>query len=97
MQTSTNRASFRSLRTLYRVHLTFMLAFKTTMNLANQMIHASNAYAAYPATAQGTTILHCYEEERGPPDILRTDNGSEFFGEVFVSWCKANGIVLDYI
>ena len=32
------------------------------MNLANQMIRAGNAYAAYPSTAQGTTILHSYGE-----------------------------------
>ena len=32
------------------------------MNLANQMIRAGEAYAAYPATAQGTTILHSYAE-----------------------------------
>ena len=37
------------------------------------------------------------KEERGLPDVLRTDNGPEFLGEVFVSWCEANGIFIDYI
>ena len=35
--------------------------------------------------------------ERGLPDILRTDNGPEFLGEVFVSWCQARGILIDSI
>jgi len=34
---------------------------------------------------------------RGLPDVLRTDNGPEFLGEVFVSWCRENGVRLDYI
>lgn len=33
------------------------------------------------------------QRERGLPDVLRTDNGPEFLGEVFVSWCEAQ----DYI
>jgi len=35
--------------------------------------------------------------ERGLPDVLRTDNGPEFLGEAFVSWCEAHGVLLDYI
>jgi putative transposase len=37
------------------------------------------------------------KETRGLPDILRVDNGPEFLGEVFVEWCEANGIFIDYI
>ena len=32
------------------------------MNLANHMIRAASDYAAYPATAHGTTVLHTYRE-----------------------------------
>jgi len=35
--------------------------------------------------------------ERGLPDVLRTDNGPEFLGEVFTDWCQDNGMLLDYI
>lgn len=35
--------------------------------------------------------------ERGLPDILRTDNGPEFLGEVFTTWCAERGIFIDYI
>jgi len=42
-------------------------------------------------------VFERLKETRGLPDVLRTDNGPEFLGEVFVSWCQANGIFLDYI
>jgi putative transposase len=35
--------------------------------------------------------------ERGLPDMLRVDNGPEFLGQVFVDWCQANGVLIDYI
>ena len=35
--------------------------------------------------------------ERGLPDVLRTDNGPEFLGQVFTDWCEENGIMIDYI
>ncbi len=39
-----------------------MVPSKPTMNLANQMIRAGSDFAAYPATANGTTVLHRYDE-----------------------------------
>ena len=42
-------------------------------------------------------VFEQLREERGLPDVLRTDNGPEFLGEVFVSWCEENGVMLDYI
>ena len=33
-------------------------------------------------------VFEQLKRERGLPDILRTDNGPEFLGEVFVSWCR---------
>ena len=42
-------------------------------------------------------VFEQLKDERGLPDVLRTDNGPEFLGEVFVSWCKENGVMLDYI
>ena len=42
-------------------------------------------------------VFEQLKEERGLPDVLRTDNGPEFLGEIFVSWCKENGVMLDYI
>ena len=42
-------------------------------------------------------VFEQLKEERGLPDVLRTDNGPEFLGEVFVSWCQKNGVMLNYI
>jgi len=42
-------------------------------------------------------VFEQLKEERGLPDILRTDNGPEFLGEVFTDWCDENGIWIDYI
>ncbi len=42
-------------------------------------------------------VLGQLEQERGLPDMLRTDNGPEFLGGVFTRWCKDHGIFIDYI
>lgn len=42
-------------------------------------------------------VFEQLKAERGLPDVLRTDNGPEFLGEAFLSWCEANGILIDYI
>jgi putative transposase len=42
-------------------------------------------------------VFEQLKEERGLPDILRTDNGPEFLGVEFTDWCKASGIFIDYI
>ena len=42
-------------------------------------------------------VFERLREERGLPQVLRTDNGPEFLGEVFVSWAKAAGMAIQYI
>ena len=42
-------------------------------------------------------VFEQLKEERGLPDILRTDNGPEFLGLEFTGWCETNGIFIDYI
>jgi putative transposase len=45
-------------------------------------------------------LIRVYERlkaERGLPDMLRVDNGPEFLGQVFVDWCRENGIFIDDI
>jgi len=42
-------------------------------------------------------VFEQMKRERGLPDVLRTDNGPEFLGECFTTWCKNNGIFIDYI
>jgi putative transposase len=42
-------------------------------------------------------VFERLQAERGLPDILRVDNGPEFLGQVFVDWCRDNGIFIDYI
>jgi putative transposase len=48
-------------------------------------------------SARLVRVFEQLKKERGLPDVLRTDNGPEFLGEVFVEWCKANGIFIAYI
>lgn len=45
-------------------------------------------------------VIHVMErliEFNGKPDVIRTDNGSEFIADVFKCWCKDNGIENKYI
>ncbi len=42
-------------------------------------------------------IFERIKQERGLPKVLRTDNGPEFLGDVFVSWAKANRMAIHYI
>jgi putative transposase len=42
-------------------------------------------------------VFEQLKAERGLPNVLRTDNGPEFLGEAFTSWCADNGILIDYI
>jgi putative transposase len=42
-------------------------------------------------------VFEQLEDERGLPEVLRTDNGPEFLGEAFTSWAEANGVLIQYI
>ena len=42
-------------------------------------------------------VFEHLKAERGLPGLLRVDNGPEFLGQVFVDWCQANGVFIDYI
>ncbi|MCG7929232.1 MAG: hypothetical protein JAZ20_01035 [Candidatus Thiodiazotropha weberae] len=42
-------------------------------------------------------VFECLKETRGLPDVLRVGYGSEFLGGIFVEWCQANAIFIDYI
>ena len=42
-------------------------------------------------------VFEQLKEQRGLPDVLRTDNGPEFLGSPFVEWCHSQGILIDYI
>ena len=42
-------------------------------------------------------VFEQLKTERGLPRVLRTDNGPEFLGDAFTSWCGAHGILIDYI
>jgi putative transposase len=35
-------------------------------------------------------VFEQLKSERGMPDVLRTDNGPEFLGQVFTDWCEEN-------
>lgn len=42
-------------------------------------------------------IFEQLRAERGLPQVLRTDNGPEFLGDVFTSWAKHVGMAIQYI
>src|SRR5699024_5194479 len=42
-------------------------------------------------------IFQRLHAERGLPQVLRTDNGPEFLGEVFTNWAKEAGMAIQYI
>lgn len=42
-------------------------------------------------------VFEQLKRDHGLPQVLRSDNGSEFLGEVFTQWAKANGVALQYI
>ena len=48
-------------------------------------------------SARLVRVFEQLKAEHGLPDVLRTDNGPEFLGECFTSWCKENKITIDYI
>ena len=48
-------------------------------------------------SARLVRVFERLKETRGLPGVLRTDNGPEFLGEVFVNWCEANGVTINYI
>ncbi len=48
-------------------------------------------------SARLVRIFEQLRRDHGLPQVLRTDNGPEFVGEVFVAWAKAHGIAVQYI
>ena len=42
-------------------------------------------------------IFEKLHEQHGLPQVLRTDNGPEFLGEIFTSWAKEAGMAIQYI
>ncbi len=48
-------------------------------------------------SARLVRVFELLKETRGLPDVIRTDNGPEFLGSVFVDWCQDNSIIIDYI
>lgn len=48
----------------------------------------------------GKRLIRVFEQlakERGLPEILRVDNGPEFFNEEFLEWVKNTGMKIRYI
>lgn len=42
-------------------------------------------------------VFEQLKRDHGLPQVVRSDNGPEFLGEVFTSWLKTNGVALQYI
>lgn len=48
-------------------------------------------------SARLVRIFEQIRRERPLPQVLRTDNGPEFLGEVFTQWAKQQGMAIQYI
>jgi transposase InsO family protein len=61
----------------------------------------TEAVAVVPARALGgvpvTRILDALATTRGLPQVLRTDNGLEFFGRAMLTWAHVRGVTLRLI
>lgn len=42
-------------------------------------------------------VFEQLRREHGLPEVLRTDNGSEFLGEAFTAWAREAGMAIQYI
>lgn len=42
-------------------------------------------------------VFEQIKHDHGLPQVVRSDNGPEFLGEVFTRWLKANGVAIQYI
>ncbi len=42
-------------------------------------------------------VFEQIKRDHGLPQIVRSDNGPEFLGEVFTGWLKTNGVAIQYI
>jgi len=49
------------------------------------------------SSARLVRVFEQIKAQRPLPEVLRTDNGPEFLGDVFVQWAKANGMAIQYI
>ena len=49
------------------------------------------------SSARLVRVFEQLKRDHGLPQVLRTDNGPEFLGEVFVQWAKQNGMAIQYI
>ena len=48
-------------------------------------------------SARLVRVFEQIKRDHGLPQVLRSDNGPEFLGEMFTSWAKANGVAMRYI
>ncbi len=48
-------------------------------------------------SARLVCVLEQIRRDHGLPQVLRSDNGPEFLGEVFTAWAKANAVAIQYI
>lgn len=48
-------------------------------------------------SARLVRVFEKLRDQHGLPQVLRTDNGPEFLGEVFTAWAKEAGMAIQYI
>lgn len=69
--------------------------FNVTDDFNREAIHTE-----IDTSITSTRLVRVFEQLRdqhGLPQVLRTDNGPEFLGEVFTAWAKEAGMAIQYI
>jgi putative transposase len=49
------------------------------------------------SSARLVRIFEQIKRDHGLPQVIRSDNGPEFLGEIFTQWLTSNGVTLQYI
>ena len=69
--------------------------FNVTDDFNREVIHIEVDTSI--TSARLVRIFEQLRDQHGLPQVLRTDNGPEFLGEVFTAWAKDAGMAIQYI
>lgn len=69
--------------------------FNITDDFNRELIHIEVDTSI--TSARLVRVFEQIQAQRPLPQVLRTDNGPEFLGEVFVQWAKTQGMAIRYI
>jgi len=69
--------------------------FNVTDDFNREVIHIEVDTSI--TSARLVRVFEQLRDQHGLPQVLRTDNGPEFLGEIFTAWAKEAGMAIQYI